>query len=269
MIGAHSYIRTRRLMRRVAVAVLAALLGAAPAMAQAPWGYELPVFGANTGITGLYRSDAGALVLGFAYGPWNARRGDFYDTGLKKRLAPERAGAIAGDRAFEAQVAASLHLTPLAEQAEATNAAGTQFGLYDMGAGQCLWPYSGAVAVTPAAAPPRRYVVAWKLAKPGNQSYGCSHATALQDVTLRTKFQEEDPRYYGGQDVYAVFGHRFLVRFDAAGETHFFDHRKDAVMVRADGIAPLVAQIGAAHTAPQAQALVDRIEAILAAGMAK
>ena len=271
MIDAFFSIPAGRLMRRATLAILAACLGAAPAQAQELWGHELPDFGADTGITALYRSPAGAIVMGFAYGPWRARRADFYDTGLKKRLAPERAAETAADHAAQARVAASLHLAPIAERPEVTNAAGTQFKLEDLTGGTCLWPYSGVVTITAPAGPPQRWLVAWKLAQVENQPYGCSHATALQDVTLRTKFQEEDPRWYGGADadVYAVFAHRYLVRFDAKGQTHFFDHRKDAVMVRADGIAPLVAGIGAAHTAGQAQALVDRIETLIAAGWAK
>jgi len=271
MTDALSYIPAGRLMRRAALAIFAAVLSAAPAMAQAPWGHELPDFGPDTGITALYRSATGGLVMGFAYGPWNARRADFYDTGLKKRLAPERAAETAADHAAGARVAASLQLAPIAEQSDVTNAAGTQFTLEDLTGGTCLWPYSGAVTITAPGGQPQRWLVAFKLPGAENQPYGCSHATALQDVKLRTKFHEEDPRWYGGAgpDVYAVFAHRYLVRFDAQGRTHFFDHRKDAAMVRADAIAPLVARIGAARDARAAQALVDRIETIIAAGWTK
>lgn len=271
MIDAFSSIPPGRLMRCAALAILAACVGAAPALAQQPWGYELPDFGADTGITTLYRSQAGAIVMGFAYGPWRARRADFYDTGLKQRLAPERAAETDADHAAEARVAAALHLAPIAERPEVTNAAGTQFKLEDLTGGTCLWPYSGVVAITAPAAQPQRWLVAWKLAQATSQPYGCSHATALQDVKLRTKFQEEDPSWYGGADadVYAVFAHRYLVRFDANGQTHFFDHRKDAAMVRAEPVAPLVAGIGAAHTPGQAQVLVDRIETLIAAGWTK
>jgi len=69
--------------------------------------------------------------------------------------------------------------------------------------------------------------------------------------------------------VYAVFAGRYLVRFGPKGETHFFDRRKDAVMIRADSIMPLVAQMDRVRSLGAAQALVNRIETIIAAEFGK
>ena len=261
------------LLRRAAAAALAAWIGLAPAKADEPWGYELPVFGADTTITALYRSQAGAIVMAFAYGPRDARLADFYDTGLKKRLAPERAREMARASPSDKQVAAALHLTPIPSQLELTNAAGTQFGMDDLSGTRCLWPYDAALTImVPGPAAYRRdYLVAWKLPRPENQAYGCSYATPLHDGALRMRFHGEEPLYYGnaGPDVYAVFAHRYLVRFGPKGETRFFDHRTDAAMIDAEGIVPLVAQMDGVHSVREAQALVDRIETIIAAGFRK
>ena len=258
-----------RAQRLCVMALLAICLCPVSAMAQAPWGYELPDFGSDTVITALYRSQAGAIVLGFSHGPRNARQADFYDTGLNRRLAPEQA-VDARSPAQERQRLAELHLTPISGHAELTNAAGTQFGMEDLSSSRCLWPYDAALTITGPAPNGhlRDYLVVWKLPQAEEQSFGCRDDTPLNAGPLRLRFHGEAPQYYrdAGPDVFAVFARRYLVRFDAGGETHFFDHRKDAALIRAAAIMPLVRKMDGVRSLREAQTLVNRIEAIIAAG---
>jgi hypothetical protein len=241
--------------RLCAMALLATGLCPAPAMAQEPWGYELPVFGADTVITALYRSQAGAIVMAFSYGAGNSRLNGFYDTGLRKRIAPGQ------------------QLTPIPSQPELTNSAGTAFGVDEQADANCFLPYDAVLTIKGAgqAENLRDYLVVWKLPRAEKQVYGCSFATPLQDGALQLRFRGEAPDYYWSArpDVYAVFARRYLVRFDAGGETHFFDRRKHAAMIRADRIAPLVKGLGTVHSLREAQALVTRIETIITAEIGK
>jgi hypothetical protein len=60
----------------------------------------------------------------------------------------------------------------------------------------------------------------------------------------------------------------WVVRFDAQGRTHFFNHRQDAGLVRAEAIAPLVKQMEGANTR-RAQSLVNKIEGIIDAQLGR
>ncbi|HWM61150.1 MAG TPA: hypothetical protein VNN98_03320, partial [Rhizomicrobium sp.] len=209
------------------------------------WGYELPSFGKDTRIVALYRSATGDIVAELSYGVGKTRYADFYDTGLKKRLAPDNALQIAQVYGVEKKIAADNHLTPIKWQMAVTNSAGTVFGTEDLSGPKCRWPYD--VALTTMGAGPqdfqRDYLILKKLPKVERQSYGCNYLDSPGHPMLRTRYREQSPNLYwsSGPDVYfALRDAPYLVRFDAKGNTHFFDHRTDFVMVRAEKIGALV-----------------------------
>jgi hypothetical protein len=243
------------------------------ATAAEKWGYELPSFGEDTRIVALYKSAADDIVIEFAYGERQARYADFYDTGSGKRLAPDKALEIARVYGVEKKIAQANHLTPVKWQMEATNSAGTVFKTTDLSGPKCKWPYD--VALTIMGAGPsefeRDYLILKKLPKGESQSYGCNYLDSPRHPRLTTHYREQHSALYwtSGPDVYVASPDTpYLVRFDAKGDTHFFDDRTDLVMVPAGKIGALVEKMEGAQGRP-AQALVNRAESIIAAATAR
>lgn len=251
-------------------AILALCLIAAPAFAEEPWGWDLQSLGKDIRVTGLFRSSSGAVVIEFWSGHGAAMEVEFYDTALKKTLAPDRAREMANDNAVDAQVRAGLHLTEIPSHLfdPVTNSLGTQFGTASPSSGKCDLPYAHFITVTGKGPTDylHDYLIVSKLPQPRTQSYGCRYLDAPDPVRLRLRWAGQDTMLHwsDGPNVYYVLrGIPVVVRFDAGGRTHFFDHHPTLAMVRADKIHEMTESMDTGEMEPS-QAVVDRMEAIIA-----
>jgi hypothetical protein len=256
---------------KVTGAILALCLAAAPACAEEPWGWELPDFGKDTRIVGLYRSAKGAMVVELAHVDLKSQRTYFYDTALKERLTPKLSQQIT-DRRSEERVVNANHLTPINRHMAVNNSAGTSFALKDLSGGKCEWPYDVALTVETKRLVWREYLILQKLPKPETGHYGCSYAGSPGALALRTRYRAQEPDLYwssGPNVYYALHDLPYLVRFDASGNTHFFDHRKDVMMIDASMIGPIVGKMESAGNRDQAQTLVEKAETVMDVAQAR
>jgi hypothetical protein len=261
------------LQASVLAGIMVSFFSSATAAAE-KWGYELPSFGKDTRIIGLYKSATGDIVAEFIYSEGAARYVDFYDLGSKKRLAPDKARETAQVAGAEDKVAADNHLTRIAQRyGGVTNSAGTVFKSKDLSGPKCVWPYDLAFTIgrTEPQGAQRDYLVLQKLPEAEGQSYGCIYVDSPAHFRLATRYRQQRPSPFwtSGPDVYlALTDAPYLIRFDAKGNTHFFDHRADFVMVRAEKIGALVKKMELAGT-QDVQALVDSAESTIAAATAR
>jgi hypothetical protein len=252
---------------KAAGAIFSLCLAAVPACAEEPWGWELPNFGKNLRIVSLYRTPAGDMVAWFSDLAGKGKRvSGFYDFTARKQLATPAEMIAIKDYKAEKSFLGSHHLTriPYGSLMDPVYE-GARFYLDDLSGGKCSFPYDEAVSIQPLKGEGGLYLVVWKSPVPASESYGCSYVDEPEQVRLHTRYRVQGWHFNWttGQDKYLILSDvPWVVRFDAEGRTHFFDHRRNAGLVRAEAIAPLVEQMEG-RSRREAQALVNKAETII------
>lgn len=248
-----------------AMAFAAFILFVQPAAADEPWGWELPDLGEPVRIIALYQSDQGDLVAYFVnkrklrdYGP--SHFSGLFDLKTREQLTTPDEMASIKNHETEMAVLNKHHLNKVYFFGGPSDPS-VLAKIEDFSGPRCALPYDEGFSING-----KLYLIVWKPPAPIRQAYGCSSTEGEgPSGTVRTRYQGQEYafNYKVGSNWYFIMQDApWVIRFDAQGETHFFDHRQDAALVPAEPIQGLVQQMQWAKKA-EVRRLSGEVEAII------
>ncbi|MGE3623001.1 MAG: hypothetical protein AB7H77_03875 [Bdellovibrionales bacterium] len=249
------------------VAVLPASARAAVTMVSDPApGHEIPEFGSNTKIVGMFTGPKGQMVFEYWYNIDGRFMNGFYDTKTKKPLF---------DRGQENLIGEDDDLRDRLIKQAGLKKVETKMYKYKIPGGYvvnnsvevdltCYWPYSTTLTVGEAYYRPVELSLFTVLAEPETKDYqrDCKGVGGMARLT--THYRQGPAQFVadstGGFWV-ILFDSRYAVHFDKNGKSDFFKNRKDPILAPAARMAKI--QSDANEGLYQQQYYIDKQEALI------